>query len=47
MNALNAIKGFGEVAHKNVSDLVKMGINEKEALECQGCVTLYPYVAQK
>ena len=47
MNALNASKGLGEVAHKSVSELVKMGMNEKEALECEGCVSSYMYVAQE
>ena len=34
MNALNASKGLDEVAHKSVSELVKMGMSDKEALEC-------------
>ena len=36
MNALNASKGLAEVPHKSVTELVKIGMNEKEALECQG-----------
>jgi hypothetical protein len=47
MNALNASEGLEEIAHKSVTELVKFGMNEKEALECQGCVTSYPFVPQE
>ena len=47
MNALNASKGLVEVPHKSVTELVKIGMNEKEALECQRCVSSYPYVPQE
>ena len=35
MNVLNASNGLAEVPHKSVTELVKIGMNEKEALECQ------------
>ena len=44
---MNASKGLAEVPHKSVTELLKIGINENEALECQGCVSSYPYVPQK
>lgn len=47
MNVLNASKELDEVAHKSVSELVKIGMNEKEALECQDRVSSYPYVPQE
>ena len=47
MNALNASRGLEEIPHKSVSDLVKSGMSENEALECQNCVTSYPFVAQE
>ena len=46
MNALNESRGCEEVAHKSVSELVKLGMSEKEALECQDCVPSYPFVPQ-
>ena len=47
MNALNASRGLEEIPHKSVTELVKSGMSEKEALECQNCVTSYPFVAQE
>ena len=47
MNALNASKGLPMDSHKSVSDLIKIGMYENEALECQDCVTSYPYVTQE
>ena len=47
MNALNANKCLDKVSHKTVTELVKMDMSEKEALECQGCVSSYPYVPQE
>ena len=47
MNALNASKGIEEVAHKSVSELMRMGMSDKEALECHDCITSYPYVVQE
>lgn len=47
LNALNASKGLEEIAHKSVSELVKFGMSEKEALECQNCVPSYPHVPQE
>ena len=46
-NALNASKGLAKVSHKSVSELVKMGMYESEALECQDCIPAYPYVPQE
>lgn len=47
LNALNESKGLGQIAHRSVSELVKFGMSEKEALECQNCVSSYPYVPQE
>ena len=47
MNALNASGGLEEIPHKNVTELVKNGMSEKEALECHNCIILYPFVAQE
>ena len=47
MNALNISKGLAIESHRSVSDLVKNGMYEDEALECQNCVTAYPYVLQE
>jgi hypothetical protein len=47
LNALNANKELDEIAHSSVSELVKSGMCEKEALECQNCVPSYPYVLQE
>ena len=47
MNALNASKGLEEIPHRSVTELVKGGMSEKEALECQNCVSSYPFVAQE
>ena len=44
MNALNVSKGLDEVAHRSVSELVKFGMSDKEALECQNCVSSYSHV---
>lgn len=44
MNALNANKGLDEVAHKSVSELVKMETVEKKTLQCQACIPSYPCV---
>jgi hypothetical protein len=47
MNALNASKGSAKENHRSVSELVKNGMDEDEALECQNCITSYPYVPQE
>ena len=47
MNVLNISKGFDEVANRSVSELVKFGMSDKEALECQNCVSSYSHVPQK
>ena len=46
MNALNLSKGLAKESHKSVSELIKLGMYENEALECQDCITSYPYVSQ-
>ena len=45
--ALNASKGLDMIPHKSVSELVKSGMSDKEALESQNCVPSYPYVPQE
>ena len=47
MNALNSSKGLAKESHRSVSDLVKNGMYEDEALECQDCITAYPYESQE
>ena len=47
MNALNSSKGLAKESHKSVSELIKLGMYENEALECQDCITSYPYVSQE
>jgi hypothetical protein len=47
MNALNASKSLAKESHRSVSELVKNGMYEDEALECQDCITAYPYVPQE
>ena len=47
MNVLNITKGFDEVTNRSVSELVKFGMSDKEALECQNCVSSYSHVPQK
>ena len=44
---MNVSKIFDIIAYKSVSELVKGGMNVKEALECQNCVSSYPYVPQE
>lgn len=34
MNALNQVKGYEEVKHKSVSELMRMGMTENESSEC-------------
>lgn len=40
--ALNANKGLDVIAHKSVSELVKSGMSDKEALECHTLCTILP-----
>lgn len=44
MNALNASKKLDEIAHKGVSEVVKMRMIENEALECQNYIPSHSYV---
>ena len=47
MNVLNTNKGIEEVAYQSVSEIMKIGMSEKEAFECQHCVPSYSYFPQK
>ena len=47
MNALNASQGLAKESHRSISELVKNGMYEDEALECQDCITAYAYVPQQ
>lgn len=47
MNTLNQAKGYEEVGHKSVSKLMRMGMSENEASECQNVITCCPYVPQE
>ena len=47
MNALNASNKLAKENHKSVSELVRMGMYEGEALECQDSNVSYPYVTQE
>ena len=47
MNALNESNNLAKESHKSVSELVKMGMYEGEALECQDSIISYPYVPQE
>ena len=47
INALNVSNKLAQESHKNVIELVKMGMYEGEALECQDNIISYPYVPQE
>jgi hypothetical protein len=47
MKALNASNKLANENHKNVSELVKIGMYEGETLECQDSTVSYPYVPQE
>ena len=47
MNALNSNKGLPKESHKSVSELIKLGMYENEALECQDCIPSYQFVSQE
>jgi len=47
MKALNASNKLANENHKNVSELVKIGMYEGETLECQDSIVSYPYVPQE
>ena len=47
MNNLNESQGLPKESHKSVSELIKIGMYESEALECQDCIPSYPYIAQE
>ena len=47
MDALNASKCMEEIAYQSMSELLKLGMNEKKTLECQNCILYYSHVPQE
>ena len=47
MNVLNSNRGFAKKNYKSVNELVKLGMYENEALECQNNIISYSYVPKK